>query len=83
MLEQQGKIPESHVVSHEHMYMWIKDKGLTTNEVGEGKDFRRVVDSILSGDCVLLLDKVEKALLANTKGWEKRGTRAENRIGSV
>jgi spore germination protein KA len=73
MLELQGKIPKSEMVSHEYMYMWIKDKGLTVNEVGEGKDFRRVVDSILSGDCVLLLDKVEKALLANTKGWEKRG----------
>lgn len=73
MLDLQGKIPESHLISHEHMYLWIKSNGLTINEVGEGEDFRRVIDSILSGDCVLLFDKVTKALLANTKGWEKRG----------
>ncbi|GAA0364453.1 spore germination protein [Bacillus horti] len=73
MIDLEGKLNEEEGRSPEHLFNWIKDKGLTINEVGQTNKLRKLIDSILSGDCVILFDRVDTALLANAKGWEKRG----------
>lgn len=52
---------------------WLRNNGLNINEVGEADELRRAIDSILSGDCLLLIDNSNQAMLLNAKGWEQRG----------
>ncbi|WP_202076926.1 spore germination protein [Caldalkalibacillus salinus] len=73
MMDVQGKIPQESRQGSESLYFWVKEKGLNINEVGETPKLRKLVDSILGGDCGLLLDRVDQAILCNTKGWDKRG----------
>lgn len=51
----------------------VKSYGLPMGEVGEGATFKEVYECALSGDTALLIDHSDKALLINTKGWERRG----------
>ncbi len=82
MVDLQNKLPNDHPVGNDYLFQWVKDKGLTINEVGETDKLEKVIKSILSGDCTILFHKVERALLTNTKGWDKRGVE-EPRTESV
>jgi hypothetical protein len=52
---------------------WVKQVGLNTVEVEEAEDLSNVVEAILVGDSVLLIDQLNIAFIIDTKGWEKRG----------
>lgn len=73
MSDLEGKLPSEDMQGSETLFNWIKNSTLTINELGQTDKLRKVVDSILSGDCAILLDRVNQALLANAKGWDKRG----------
>ncbi len=45
---------------------------LSVNELKETDSFSEAVGGFLSGDTVLLIDGERKALIINSKGWEKR-----------
>lgn len=60
-------------IRHQELDQLIKKYGLPINEVAEADNLTKTIRSILSGDSVLFLDQCDKALLLNTKGWEKRG----------
>lgn len=55
----------------------IQDKyvrfALTIGEVEIVDNLQKAIKSLLAGDGILLIDGTSKAILPNTKGWEKRG----------
>jgi len=51
----------------------VKEGLLTVGDLKETDNFGEAILGILSGDTVLFIDKVEKALVISTRGWEKRG----------
>lgn len=57
----------------EQVKEWVSQVGLNTAEVEETSEWSKVVEAILVGDSVLLIDQVSQALIIDTKGWEKRG----------
>ncbi|TVY08434.1 spore germination protein [Paenibacillus cremeus] len=69
-------------VSSEQMHRRLQQFGLPVNEVDQADNLKKVVRSVLSGDTAMLIDYNDKALLLNTKGWEKRGVE-EPRTESV
>lgn len=60
----------------------ILKQGLPVNEVSEADTLRKTTRSILSGDSILFVDQMNKAILIGTKGWERRGVE-EPRTESV
>lgn len=72
MLDVRSSDPSKPVIRQE-LDQFIKQYGLPINEVAEADNLKKVIRSVLSGDSALLIDKADKALLTNTKGWEKRG----------
>ena len=52
---------------------FVKERLLTSGTIQETAKVSETVDGILSGDTALLLDKVSKAILIGTRGWDKRG----------
>ena len=57
----------------EKFFNMVKEGLLTAGDLRETDNFGETILAILSGDTVLLLDKVDKALVISTRGWEKRG----------
>lgn len=51
----------------------ISKEALTTIDIKEEFRMERVVNSVLSGDTVILIDKVDKCLIFDSKGWPVRG----------
>lgn len=51
---------------------FIKDNTLTINELKVIDKLDELIDGILDGDTVLLVDGYKEAFLLNTKGWEIR-----------
>lgn len=51
----------------------IKDHVLTINEVSIQTQWTPVITAILSGESALLLEGEDRALICNTRGWERRG----------
>lgn len=50
----------------------IRDKILFVGGVEQNKALPDLVDAVLSGDSVLLVDGMKEALIISTRGWEKR-----------
>ncbi|MDQ0338934.1 hypothetical protein J2S00_001720 [Caldalkalibacillus uzonensis] len=67
------RIPDHLLTDHKQMYAWVKTAGLYASEVEEALELKQIVESILVGDSVLLIDQVDKALIVDTRGWETRG----------
>ncbi|WP_174732706.1 spore germination protein [Mesobacillus harenae] len=72
MIQLNGKIPADLTTKPEPLIDWIKDSGLIINDVTPTESLKEIIEAILVGDCAILLDGSNKALLANAKGWEKR-----------
>ncbi|WP_042208796.1 spore germination protein [Paenibacillus durus] len=50
----------------------LQNQVITAAQVHSGERIQEVVDHVLSGDTVLLIDGVKKALFISAKGWGKR-----------
>ncbi|MCG8542223.1 MAG: spore germination protein [Clostridia bacterium] len=57
----------------EKVYDLIKDGVLSVTDLEEVDDLNKVVDSILTGETVLFIDKWDKAIIIASKGWPMRG----------
>lgn len=64
--------PLEHSVG-DKFFQLIKEGLLTVAELREADNFGELVLAVLSGDTALVIDKLDRALILNTKGWEKRG----------
>lgn len=51
----------------------IKDHVLTINEVSLEANLTLIITAILSGETALLIEGEDRALICNTRGWERRG----------
>ena len=51
----------------------INESVLTANDVKETSELQKVLSAALSGDTVLFIDGVNRALIIETKGYETRG----------
>lgn len=51
----------------------IAKEGLYTADLVLEKDFNKIINNILSGDTVLLIDGIDEAIVIDTKGWLSRG----------
>lgn len=51
----------------------ISKEALTTIDIKEEFRMDKVVNAILSGDTIILIDKVDKCLIFDSKGWPSRG----------
>lgn len=51
----------------------IAKETLTTIDVKEEFLIENILNAVLSGDTVILIDNVDKCLIFDTKGWESRG----------
>jgi len=57
----------------ENFFNMVKEGLVTAADIKEVDNFGELILAVLCGDTVLLLDKVEKAMIISTRGWEKRG----------
>ncbi len=55
-----------------HTIDFIETRVLHANDVKQSDDLTFIVDSILYGDTLLLVDNESTALVINTKGWKSR-----------
>jgi len=60
----------------ENIFDYLKNKGITTADLQESYDHQEVNTAVLSGDTVLFIDGVAKAILISTKGFPNRGVQA-------
>jgi spore germination protein len=64
--------PEVNTI-REKVYDLIKDGVLSVSDLKEVDNLNHVVDNILTGETVLLIDKWDKAIVIASKGWPMRG----------
>ncbi len=50
----------------------IKKRLLIVGEVTEASSLDQVITSIVNGNCVILIEKTSRSLIASTKGWKQR-----------
>lgn len=55
------------------IYALVKDGVLSVSDIKEVEDMNIVIDNILMGETVLMVDKWDKALVIASKGWPMRG----------
>lgn len=72
MLQARMTEPEVHSM-REKVYELVKDGTISVSDIKEIEDLNMVVDSILIGETVLLIDKWDKALVIASRGWPSRG----------
>lgn len=60
------------LIDKRNLFTQIKESILTVAEVNEIKSLNQVLETILSGDTVLLLNGSELGLKIGTRGWESR-----------
>lgn len=58
------------------VYDTLKEQILNIGEISEFQDKKHIINEILTGSTAILIDKTNKVLIANTKGWEQRGVEA-------
>ena len=51
----------------------IAKEGLYTADIALEKDFNKIIDHILAGDTVLLIEGMDQSIVIDTKGWVSRG----------
>ncbi|MBN8233812.1 spore germination protein [Halobacillus kuroshimensis] len=69
--------------SSDQLYDRIKTVSLPVGELLETDDFRPLFSSLLSGETILLLENENRALLANTRGWQDRGVQETTSEGVI
>lgn len=57
----------------ENIYETIKKISISATEMKDMKFLEEIIDSILEGDTVLLLDGFNEAIVIGSRGWEMRG----------
>ncbi|MBO8127404.1 MAG: spore germination protein [Firmicutes bacterium] len=60
-------------VSRKRVLALIKKQVLSVGQVKEATTVQAVIDAVLSGETVIVIDGSAVALVANTRGWETRG----------
>ncbi|EGL82739.1 GerA spore germination protein [Caldalkalibacillus thermarum TA2.A1] len=73
-----NRLPDHLLTDHQQIFEWVKKGGLHASEVEETREFKQIVQSILSGDSVLFFDQINQALIVDTKGWATRGVQEPN-----
>lgn len=64
---------EFHPESHETVTLdVIQDQVMLSNSVERTSDHDKLIQAIVYGDTLLLIDGIEDALILNTKGWTSR-----------
>lgn len=53
-------------------FRWIRDSVVSLSEVKEATELKDVLDAVLSGDTVLMVDGTARALIVCTRRWESR-----------
>ncbi|UOQ45126.1 spore germination protein [Halobacillus salinarum] len=56
-----------------HLYTTIKDTSLPIGELSEVNSMDNLLQKVLAGETILLVDHQTQALSASTKGWRDRG----------
>ncbi|WP_317368766.1 spore germination protein [uncultured Tyzzerella sp.] len=56
----------------ENIFDALKNGGLATADFFEETDFEKVIDEILAGNTLLLIDGFDKAIILSTKGFPRR-----------
>ena len=54
------------------LLVFLKERVIQADEVNETNSFLKCIDALTLGDCLLLIDGSNKALLINSKGWKSR-----------
>lgn len=68
----------------ENLIEVLKNQVITGNDLTKSKDLDRLIEAVLNGDTVLLLDGVSEALIISSKGWPTRLiTEPENEKSSL
>lgn len=60
------------IYTNDQLFNYINEYFITTSEVNVKDKIGDIIDDLLSGETILLIDGVEKALIISTKGWEGR-----------
>lgn len=60
-------------LSPNHRLLRLKDIDLLVGEVKENHDMYTLVNAVLSGDVLLIMEGCDKALIVNSRGWPSRG----------
>lgn len=68
-----GKIKLSEEINRSSILKMLKENLLTNFELSEIKDFKKTVNSILSGNTIIYIDGKKTALKVGSRGWEQRG----------
>ena len=50
----------------------VRNSLVPTNQIQQAEDFRGIINGAVNGDTVILIDKVDAALVVETKGWPVR-----------
>lgn len=59
-------------ISGSHLLEELQYKVIVSNNVQETPDLNKMLDSMIYGDTVFLLEGCDKALIINSKGWKSR-----------
>ncbi len=66
---------------NDNLFSIIKNQGITTIDYTEETDVSKLLTSVLSGDTIVFIENVNKALVISTKGFPNRGIpTAENEV---
>lgn len=66
-----GTFPYTNIPLKE-MESFLRDPLIYVTQISLGKTMKEIVDHILSGDTILLLDGINQSLIITTQGWEMR-----------
>ena len=64
--------PKSAEINKKNIFDALKNGGITTIDFVEETDFEKVIDEILTGNTLLLIDGFEKAIILSTKSFPRR-----------
>jgi spore germination protein KA len=60
------------VPDNKQLLEYIKSSAIVSNDVAVSKDIYYMIESIIGGDTLLLVEGCKAALIVGSKGWEKR-----------
>ncbi|UKS31195.1 spore germination protein [Paenibacillus sp. HWE-109] len=61
------------LLAHPDPMKLLKETVLTVEGLVDVTDFEALILAVLSGDCVILMENRDRAMVAGTRGWEHRG----------
>ena len=60
------------IINEEAVVQTLLDRFISIAEVGVKTKFRDIMNAILAGDTVILIDNIQTAIVINSRAWEKR-----------